>query len=83
MEAFTLDATVLTVGSWIDGNRDFSIPRLQASGYTVVNVAGSYDFSPRVALFGRVDNLLDRQYQNPVGFLHPRIGVFAGIRLRN
>jgi len=83
LEGLELNASVLTVSSWIDGNRDFSILRLRASGYTVVNLAGSYDFSPNWSLFGRIDNLLDRQYQNPVGFLHPRIGVFAGVRLRN
>jgi len=33
-------------------------------------------------VFGRVDNLFDRRYQNPVGFLQPAFGVFAGIRAK-
>jgi vitamin B12 transporter len=78
--ALSINATVLTVSSWIDGNRDFSIPRLTAPGYTVVNLAASFDLSKHFALFGRVDNLFDRHYQNPVGFLHPPLGAFAGIR---
>jgi vitamin B12 transporter len=81
-QATSVSATVLSVSSWIDGNRDFSIPRLTAPGYTVVNLAASYDFSAHFTLFGRVDNLFDRHYQNPTGFLHPTLGAFAGVRAR-
>ncbi|MGH8140320.1 MAG: TonB-dependent receptor plug domain-containing protein [Steroidobacteraceae bacterium] len=81
-QAVSLDATVLAVGSWIDGNRDFSIPRLQAPGYTIVNVAASFDIARHFTVYGRVDNLFDRHYENPVGFLQPSIGVFAGIKTR-
>jgi vitamin B12 transporter len=80
--ALLLNASVLTVSSWVDGNRDFSIPRLDAPGYTTVNLAASFDLSRQWAVFGRIDNLLDRHYENPVGFLQPRIGVFAGIRTK-
>jgi vitamin B12 transporter len=79
-DALLLNIGVLAVSSWVDGNRDFSIPRLDAPGYTTVNLAASYDLTRHLALFGRVDNLFDRRYQTPVGFLQPRIGVFAGIR---
>ncbi len=79
-DALSFDSTVLYVGSWIDGNRDFSIPRLTAPAYTTVNVAANFALSARWTLFGRVDNLLDRHYQDPVGFLQPTLGVFAGVR---
>jgi len=78
--ALSLNATVLTLSSWIDGNRDFSVPRLSAPGYTVVNLAASFDVNKHLSVFGRVDNLFDRHYQNPVGFLQPTVGAFAGIR---
>ena len=77
-----LSANVLSVGSWIDGNRDFSIPRLQAPGYTVLNVAADFDLSRRFRLFARIENLLNRHYENPVGFLQPSLGVFAGLEAR-
>jgi vitamin B12 transporter len=80
--ALLLNASVLTVSSWVDGNRDFSIPRLDAPGYTTVNLAASFDLSRQLAVFGRIDNLFDRHYENPVGFLQPRMGVFAGIRAK-
>jgi len=79
--AWQLSLDILAVGSWVDGNRDFSIPRLDAPGYTTVNFATSFDLNPHLALFGRINNLLDRHYQNPVGFLQPSIGAYAGIRV--
>ena len=79
-DALSLDGTLLYVGSWIDGNRDFSIPRLTAPAYTTVNIAVNYELLSRLTLFGRIDNLFDRHYQDPVGFLHPAFGVFVGVR---
>jgi vitamin B12 transporter len=78
----SLSATVLSVGSWIDGNRDFSVPRLTAPGYTTVNLAASYDLTSHLSLTGRINNLFDRHYENPVGFLQPSLGAFAGIKAR-
>jgi vitamin B12 transporter len=31
--------------------------------------------------YARTNNLFDRRYQNPIGFLQPGLGVYAGIRL--
>ncbi len=81
-EALLLSASVLTVGTWVDGNRAFSIPRLDAPGYTTVSLAAALDLSRTFTVFGRVDNLFDRHYENPVGFLQPAFGVFAGIRAK-
>ncbi|MDO8876229.1 MAG: TonB-dependent receptor, partial [Pseudolabrys sp.] len=49
-------------------------------GYTVVNLAANYVVNPNVTVFGRVDNLFDKQYENPVGWLQPGMGVFGGIK---
>lgn len=81
-EALLVDLDVLAVSSWVDGNRDFSIPRLDAPPYTTVNLAAALDVSRTLTVFGRVDNLLDRHYENPVGFLQPRLGLFAGVRAK-
>jgi vitamin B12 transporter len=78
----SLSATLLSVSSWIDGNRDFSIPRLTAPGYTTVDMAASYDLTQNWAVYARISNLLDRHYENPVGFLGPSIGAFAGIKAK-
>jgi vitamin B12 transporter len=79
-DVLSVDSTVLYVGSWIDGNRDFSIPRLTAPAYTTVNMAVNFALRSRLTLFGRLDNLFDRRYQDPIGFLQPAFGVFVGVR---
>ncbi len=76
----SISATLLYTGAWIDGNRDFSISRLKAGSYTTVNLAASYDLNDKVALFGRINNLFDQRYENPIGFEGQGIGVFAGIK---
>jgi vitamin B12 transporter len=78
----SLNATLLSVSSWIDGNRDFSIPRLTAPGYTTVDGAASYDLSSHWAIFGRITNLFNRHYQNPDGFMQPTVGAFAGVKAK-
>jgi vitamin B12 transporter len=81
IDPLTLSATVLHTGSFIDANRAFTIPRLLAPGFTVVNVAADYAVTDQLKVFGRVDNLFNVHYQNPTGFLQPGLGVFGGIRL--
>jgi vitamin B12 transporter len=78
----SLHTTVLAVGDWADGNRNFSIPRLRAPGYTTVDLAANFDLNRNLALFGRIDNLFNRRYENPTGFLHPGVGAYAGIKLQ-
>ena len=79
-DGLVLTATALRVGPWVDGNRDFSVPRMRAAGYTLLNIAAEYAFDERFALFGRIDNLTDKRYEEPIGFLHPRRGFFVGVR---
>ena len=83
IEPLTLSATVLYVGEWIDGNRDFSIPRLVAPAYSVVNVAADYKINEYAKVFARIDNLFDERYQDPTGFLRPGFAVYGGVRLTN
>ncbi|MEA3138376.1 MAG: vitamin transporter [Gammaproteobacteria bacterium] len=78
----SLNATLLSVGSWVDGNRDFSIQRLNAPPYTTVDLAAGFDVSSHLSAYVRVSNLLDRRYENPVGFSAPPLGAFAGIKTR-
>ena len=81
IEKLTLSATLLYVGPWLDGNRDFSVPRLKAKGATLVNLAAEYKATEKVTVFGRIDNLFDKRWENPVGYLVPGFGAFGGIRV--
>ena len=79
-DAFSLDASLLYVGSWIDGSRDFSVSRLNAHPYMTADIAASYALTDNLAVTGRISNLFDKSYQNPVGFLQPERAFYAGIK---
>jgi vitamin B12 transporter len=79
----SVDATILYTGSWLDNNRDFTnFEPFNAPSFTTVNVAGNYDVNKYLSVYGRVNNLFDRHYQDPIGFLQPSIGAFAGAKVK-
>jgi vitamin B12 transporter len=80
-DRLSFSATLLYVGSQVDGNRSFSIQRLDTDPYFVVNLAADYDLGRGVTVFARIDNLLDERYENPTGFQRPGFGVFGGVRV--
>jgi vitamin B12 transporter len=80
-DAAVLSATLLYVGPWVDVNRAGTVTSLSANGYTLVNLAASYDLGNGVSAYARINNLLDRHYENPIGFLQPGFGIFAGVRV--
>ena len=77
----SFSGTVIVLGHFVDGNRDFSIQRLKNPGFTLVNLAVNYDVNETVSVFGRIDNLFDRRYENPTGFLAPGLAVYGGVRV--
>lgn len=55
-------------------------PRVTLGGYTVVNVGGSFKVNETVEVFGRIENLFDRDYQEVYGFNTPGLTAFAGLK---
>lgn len=51
-------------------------------GYAKVDLAGSYRLTARVAAFGRVENLLNQDYQEVLGYPAYRLNFSAGLRFR-
>ena len=78
IDPLTPSATLVHVGDWIDGNRDFSVPRLIAPGYTVVNVAANYQFNPNLKTFAG-STTCSTALSESTGFLRPGIGAYAGV----
>jgi vitamin B12 transporter len=74
-----LAASLVYVGAWVDFDRSGSY-LVKASPYATVNLSGDYDLGRGVTLFARIDNLLDRRYEDPVGFDKPGIGAYGGLR---
>ncbi|HEV2263858.1 MAG TPA: TonB-dependent receptor [Stellaceae bacterium] len=82
IDPLTLTGEILRVGTWLDSTRDNpTIFTAQASPYTLVNLAAEYRANANATFFGRINNLLDRHYQEPLGFLQPSLTVVAGIRV--
>ena len=81
-EQLSFDATILYTGSWVDGNRNFTVSRLDAPSFTTVNLAGNYDVNKWLSVYARINNLFDRRYQDPIGFLQPSIGAYAGAKVK-
>ncbi|MEK6324401.1 MAG: TonB-dependent receptor [Acidobacteriota bacterium] len=52
------------------------------SGYAKLNTAGSYRVNDFVSLFARVENLLNQDYQEVLGFPAYRLNFSAGLRVR-
>ncbi|WOJ88475.1 TonB-dependent receptor [Methylocapsa polymorpha] len=79
--ALLLSATFVYTGPWADANRAGTATNLIAPGYTLLNLAATYDFGHGLSGFARVLNALDDRYQNPLGFEQPGLGVFGGVKL--
>ncbi|PYF01408.1 vitamin B12 transporter [Rhodopseudomonas faecalis] len=79
-EQWQVSGTVLSVSEWYDNDR-ITFAKVWTSGYTVVNLATEYKATANTTIFGRVDNLFNKHYENPNGYLRTGIGVFGGIRV--
>lgn len=50
--------------------------------YTVVNLAAHYDVTENVRLFGRVENVLNEDYQEVFGFETAPVAAYGGVKIR-
>ncbi len=50
--------------------------------YVLVSLAGSYKVQPNVELFGRVENLLDADYEEVYGFNTAGVAAYAGVKVK-
>ena len=72
---------VVYVGPWLDYNRP-GTAELMAPGYTLVNLAANYAVTDRITVFGRINNLLNQQYEDPLGFMRPGFGIYGGLTVQ-
>jgi len=73
------------VGIWqLGGNLRYSGTRPDGArtlaSYAVLDLTASYAISAQVKLFGRIDNLFDRDYETVYGYRQPGRGAFVGVR---
>ena len=77
----TLSLSVVYTGHRKDIDAS-SFQRKSLPGYTVVNLSASYRLSERWRLFGRIENLFDRDYADPDGFQSRPFGGYVGLAAR-
>lgn len=58
----------------------FASERVTLDGYWLVTAAASYEIAPGMELFGRVENLLDQDYEEVFGFNTAGLAAYAGLR---
>ncbi len=70
-------------GPMEDNEFSFSTPRdrVNLPSFTLVTLASAYNINKSVQLFGRIENLLNQDYEEVWSAQSPGIGVFAGVRL--
>lgn len=76
----TISPSILYLGHWTDIDRSTFVTR-EAGGVTIVNLAANYVVDKNVTVFGRIDNLFNKRYENPLGWEQPGLGVYGGIKL--
>ena len=55
---------------------------VQLDDFTLLSVAGSYRVAERLTFFARVENALDKNYEEVFGFATPGRAIYAGLRYR-
>lgn len=60
----------------------FAQTKVGLKEYTVVNLSAHYDVTENVRLFGRVENLLDEDYQEVFGFESAPVAAYGGVRIK-
>jgi vitamin B12 transporter len=59
----------------------FDQTRVTLGDYWLLTAAASWKLKPGVEIFGRVENLLDEQYQEVYGFDTPGIAAYGGVKI--
>lgn len=59
----------------------FPSTRIELPSYTLINLRGEYQLAKGLHAFARVENLLDREYEEVFSFRAPRAAVYGGLRV--
>ncbi|MBB2201547.1 TonB-dependent receptor plug domain-containing protein [Gluconacetobacter tumulisoli] len=77
----TFTPTILYVSHWRDVDRYGMDSDVKAHGYFTIDLAAQYRVNRYVTVFARADNLLNRQFENPIGYLQPGRAGYGGVTL--
>ncbi|HVZ50415.1 MAG TPA: TonB-dependent receptor, partial [Pseudolabrys sp.] len=80
LDRLTISPTLIYLGQWQDIDRSTFVYR-PGGNVAIVNLAAEYTVNDNVTLFARGENLFNKQWEDPLGWLQPGLGVFAGVKL--
>lgn len=76
-----LNLIAIYVGKREDTNTTvYPSVRTGLDSYTRVDLACSYEFSKNIELFGRIENLFNKDYEEVYGYATPGISAYGGIK---
>jgi vitamin B12 transporter len=82
-ERANVNLEVIYVGERDDKNFSlFPAERIILESYALINIAGHYDLFEILRIFGRVENLLNTEYEEIYGFARPELSAYGGIRIK-
>ncbi|MDD2735455.1 MAG: TonB-dependent receptor [Desulfuromonadaceae bacterium] len=80
----TLNLGIIYVGTRFNTVYDpttYAAARVKMSEYLLANLAASCDISKNLQIFGRVDNLFDKNYEEITGYGTAGISAFGGVKV--
>jgi len=57
-------------------------PEVDYEAYTVVNLTADYDINSQLSVYGKIDNILDEEYQSVAGFATSERAYYLGFRYK-
>ena len=78
----TLSATYTGEQDDLDFSKPAGTQQVTLEAFTKVDVTLSYQVTDRYEIYGRIENLLDEDYEEVVGYGVPDLGGFIGVRAR-
>ncbi|MFO7447023.1 MAG: TonB-dependent receptor [Ignavibacteriaceae bacterium] len=82
IENITVNLNIQYVG--VREDQDFSTfpsSRIELTDYTLVGLAAAYSITKFLQVYGRVENLLDKKYEEVLGYGTTGLTAYTGIRL--
>lgn len=61
---------------------DLGFSRTRMGGYPLLGLTGDWQALPSISVYGRINNLLDREYENVYGYGTEGLSGYAGVRVK-
>ncbi|MBN1958405.1 MAG: TonB-dependent receptor [Desulfuromonadales bacterium] len=81
LNLYPIDGLQINLNTIYNSERDDNAANETLPSYTLVNLATSYQINDNLKIFGRIDNLFDKDYEEVSGYGTAGLSAYAGIKL--